>query len=212
LLSYELSFRRLARNLGVMRGKGKGQSKGLARLALPGLAVVTASLLLAGSVRKPRVGNPVVPEPRRPVDLSRYLGRWYEFARYDNRFEWHCEAVTADYARLPDGLIRVVNTVHRGGPQGRVRVATGRAKIVPGSGNAKLRLNFFGPLFWRHYWILDHDDDYHWAVVGEPSGKYLWLLTRQAVPERALQDLLVARARALGFDTHQLHRTVQLIG
>jgi apolipoprotein D and lipocalin family protein len=201
-----------------MRGKGTGQGKGLARLALPGLAVVTASLLLAGAARRPRVGNPVVPEPLRPVDLSRYLGRWYEFARYDNRFERHCEAVTADYVRRPDGLIRIVNTARRGGPKGRVQVATGRAKIVPGSGNAKLRLNFFRPVlpvlpvFWGHYWILDHDADYHWAVVGEPSGRYLWLLTRQAVPERAVQDLLVARARALGFDTHQLHRTVQPVG
>jgi apolipoprotein D and lipocalin family protein len=194
-----------------MRGLPKGRGKSLARLALPGLAVVTASLLLAGKTARQRVGNPVVPEPRKPVDLPRYLGRWYEFARYDNRFEWHCEAVTADYAQRPDGLISIVNTAHRGRPDGRVRVATARAKIVPGSGNAKLRVSFFGPLFWAHYWVLDHDDDYHWAVVGEPSGRYLWLLTRQPVPEPAVQDQLVARARALGFDTFRLHRTVQLI-
>jgi apolipoprotein D and lipocalin family protein len=195
-----------------MKEQGKGQGKGLTRLALPGLAVVTATLLLAGSARPQRVGNPVVPEPLKPVDLLRYLGRWYEFARYDNRFERHCEAVIADYSQRPDGRIRIISTARRGGPKGRVRVATGRAKIVPGSANAKLRLSFFWPLFWGHYWILDHDDDYRWAVVGEPSGKYLWLLTRQAVPERAVQDLLVARARALGFDTHRLHRTVQLVG
>ena len=193
-----------------MRGQGKGRGKAVARLALPGLAVVTATLLLAGKATGQRVGNPVVPEPLKPVDLPRYLGRWYEFARYDNRFERHCEAMTADYSQRPDGLIRIVNTAHRGSPEGRARVATGRAKIVPGSGNAKWRLSFFGPLFWGHYWVLDHDDDYHWAVVGEPSGKYLWLLTRQAVPEPAVQELLVARARALGFDTYRLHRTVQL--
>lgn len=125
-----------------MRGLPKGRGKSLARLALPGLAVVTASLLLAGKTTRQRIGNPVVPEPLKPVELPRYLGRWYEFARYDNRFEWHCEAVTADYAQRPDGLISVVNTAHRGGPDGRVRVATARAKIVPGSGNAKLRLSF----------------------------------------------------------------------
>ena len=195
-----------------MRGQDKGRGKGLARLALPGLAVVTASLLLAGSARGQRIGNPVVPEPLKPVDLPRYLGRWYEFARYDNRFERHCEAITADYSQRPDGLIRIVNTARRGGPEGRARVATGRAKIMPGSGNAKWRLSFFGRLFWGHYWVLDHDDGYHWAVVGEPSGRFLWLLTRQAVPEPAVQELLVARARALGFDTYRLHRTVPLDG
>jgi apolipoprotein D and lipocalin family protein len=185
-----------------------GRGKGLA-LALPGLAVVVASLLLAGKATAQRIGNPVVLEPLKPVDLPRYLGRWYEFARYDNRFERHCEAVTAEYFQRPDGLVRIVNTARRGGPDGRVRVATGRAKIVPGSGNAKLRFSLFGPFFWGHYWVLDHDDAYDWAVVGEPSGKYLWLLTRQAVPGPEVQELLVARARALGFDTYRLHRTVQ---
>jgi apolipoprotein D and lipocalin family protein len=195
-----------------MKAQGTGRGKSLARLALPGLAVVTASLLLAGKATARRIGNPVVPEPLRPVDLPRYLGRWYEFARYDNRFEWHCETVTADYSQRPNGLIRIVNTARRGSPEGRVRVTKGRAKIVPGSGNAKFRVSFFGSLYWGHYWVLDHDDDYRWAVVGEPSGKYLWLLTRQAVPEPAVQDLLVARARALGFDTYRLHRTVQVAG
>ena len=171
--------------------------------------MVTASLLLAGKATAQRVGNPAVPEPLKPVDLPRYLGRWYEFARYDNRFERRCEAVTADYFQRPDGLIGIVNTARRGSPDGPVRVATGRAKIVPGSGNANGAWHLFGPLFWGHYWVLDHDDDYNWAVVGEPSGKYLWILTREAVPETAVQDLLVARARALGFDTHRLHRTVQ---
>jgi apolipoprotein D and lipocalin family protein len=192
-----------------MTRQGKGSGKGLTWLALPGLAVVVASLLLAGKATAPRIGNPVVPEPLKPVDLPRYLGRWYEFARYDNRSEWHCEAVTAEYFQRPDGLIGIVSTSHCGSPEGRVRVATGRAKIVPGSGNAKLRLSLFGPLFWGHYWVLDHDGEYDWAVVGEPSGKYLWLLTREAVPGRDVQDLLVARARALGFDTHRLHRTLQ---
>ena len=113
------------------------------------------------------------------------------------------------YFQRPDGLIGIVSTSHCGSPEGRVRVATGRAKIVPGSGNAKLRLSLFGPLFWGHYWVLDHDGEYGWAVVGEPSGKYLWLLTREAVPGRDVQELLVARARALGFDTYRLHRTLQ---
>ena len=97
-----------------MKGHGKSRGTGLARLALPGLAVVVASLLLASKATVQRIGNPVVPEPLKPVDLPRYLGRWYEFARYDNRFEWHCEAVTAEYFQRPDGLIGIAETPHAG--------------------------------------------------------------------------------------------------
>ncbi len=181
----------------------------LARLALPALAVVAVSLLLASRVTGPRRGNSAVPEPLKPVDLTRYLGRWYEFARYENRFERRCEAVTADYSLQPDGLLRIVNTCRDGAVEGPARSATGRAKIVPGSGNAKLRVSFFGPLFSGRYWVLDHDDDYAWSIVGEPSGKFLWFLTRAPIPDLALQEFLIARARTLGYDTHRLRRTVQ---
>jgi apolipoprotein D and lipocalin family protein len=181
----------------------------LVRLALPGLAVVTAGLLLAGKATSRRVGNPAVPEPLKQVDLPRYLGRWYELARYDSGFGRAYEAVRVDYIQRPDGQIGIVNTARRGSSSGPVRVATGRAKVVPGSGNAQWRVASFGALFWKHYWVLDHDADYNWAVVGEPSGRYLRILTREAVPQTAVQDLLTARARALGFDPHRLRRTVQ---
>jgi apolipoprotein D and lipocalin family protein len=186
----------------------KGGGKALVRLALPGLAVVTAGLLLAGKTSR-RVGNPAVPEPLKQVDLPRYLGRWYELARYDSGFGRAYEAVRVDYIQRPDGQIGIVNTARRGSSSGPVRVATERAKVVPGSGNAQWRVASFGVLFWKHYWVLDHDADYNWAVVGEPSGRYLRILTREAVPQTTVQDLLTARARALGFDPHRLRRTVQ---
>ena len=188
-----------------MRGGGKA----LVRVALPGLAVVTAGLLLAGKATSQRVGNPAVPEPLKPVDLPRYLGRWYELARYDSGFGRRFEAVRVDYIQRSDGAIGIVNTARRDSPGGPVRVVTGRAKVVPGSGNAQWRVASFGGLFWDHYWVLDHDDDYNSAVVGEPSGRYLRILTREAVPETGVQDLLIARARALGFDPHRLRRTMQ---
>jgi apolipoprotein D and lipocalin family protein len=187
----------------------RGKRRGLTRLALPALAVVAASLLLAGKAAGQYSGNPAVPEPLKPVDLPRYLGRWYEFARYDNRFERGCEGVTAEYSRRPDGAIGIVNTCRRGGLGGPLRASSGRARIVPGSGDTKLRVSFFGPVFLGRYWILDHDEDYSWSVVGEPSGKYLWILTREPAPDIAVQELLIARARALGYDTHRLRRTLQ---
>lgn len=140
------------------------------------------------------------PEPAKPVELSRYLGRWYEVARYPNRFEKDCEAVTAEYARRPDGLISVINTCRKGSRSGPVSRAEGRAKVVDGSG-AKLKVSFFGP-FYSDYWVLDRADDYAWAIVGDRSGKLFWILSRTPVP--ADRGALVRRAQALGYDPSRL--------
>jgi hypothetical protein len=74
--------------------------------------------LITSCARSRPVGNPSVPEPAKPVDLSRYLGRWYEIARYESGFERDCEGVTADYSLRPDGMIRVLNICHKGSPEG----------------------------------------------------------------------------------------------
>jgi apolipoprotein D and lipocalin family protein len=168
-----------------------------------------AGVLIAGCAFARPVGNPRVPQPAKPVDLIRYLGRWYEIARYDAGFERGCEAATADYALRPDGLIRVVNACRMGRTDGRVRSVDGKAKVIEGSGNAKLKVSFFGPFFIGDYWVLDHADDYTWSIVGEPRGQYLWLLCRDATPPDAVRDMLVERARALGYDTGMLRMTRQ---
>ncbi|MFP3693887.1 lipocalin family protein, partial [Burkholderia sp. SIMBA_048] len=74
------------------------------------------------------------------------------------------------------------NSCREGGPNGPVRSSEGRARIVAGSGDAKLKVSFFGPFFFGDYWVLDHADDYAWSIVGEPSGRFLWILTRSAKP------------------------------
>jgi apolipoprotein D and lipocalin family protein len=180
----------------------------------PHLGVAALALLVAGiSVvgRRPRrpIGNSRVPEPAKPVDLPHYLGLWYEFARYENRFERGCEAVTADYSLLPDGRVGVINTWRKGAPNGRLRWARARGKVVRGSQSAKLKISFFGPFYVGNYWVLDHADDYAWSIVGEPTGAYLWILTRDPVPEATMAESLIARARSLGYDTSILRRTRQ---
>ncbi|MET4636534.1 apolipoprotein D and lipocalin family protein [Kaistia defluvii] len=172
------------------------------RIILPLLA---ACLLAACSPAGP-VGNAAVPQPAKSVDVERYLGRWFELGRYENGFERGCEAVTAEYSLRPDGLVKVLNTCNAGGVDGRERVAVGRAKIVPGSGNAKLRVSFFGP-FLGDYWILDHAPDYAWSIVGEPSGRYLWILTRSPTPSEPVRKKLESRARSLGYDVTMLRWT-----
>jgi apolipoprotein D and lipocalin family protein len=137
------------------------------------------------------------------VDLDRYAGRWYEFARLPNWFERDCHGVTAEYARKPNGEISVVNTCRKGGPAGPVDRIEGRARVVDAATNAKLQVAFFWE-FWAPYWVIDLDPDYRWAIVGEPSGRYFWILTRDAVPAPALQADLLARAERLGYDRARL--------
>ncbi len=176
---------------------------------LPTLLLVgTAGFLIGCATGRPS-GNRAVPEPAKPVDLTRYLGRWYEMARYEAGFEKDCEAATADYALLPNGLIEVVNSCRQDAPDGPLRVARARARVVPNSGNAKLKVSFFGPFFVGNYWVMDHADDYAWTIVGEPTGKYLWILTRDPTPGQTAKDALIARVAALGYDTRMLRYTRQ---
>ncbi len=178
---------------------------GIPKLTIAALALLVAGLGVISSVGRPRRRPP--PMPQKTVDLDRYLGRWYEFARYDSWFERKTEAVTADYSRRPDGSIRIVNAGHGGSPSGPLRWTEGKARIVPNSGHAKLKVAFFGPFFLGDYWILDRGDDYDWSIVGGGSRRYLWILTRVAVPPPDVQAMLIARAMALGYETATLHRT-----
>lgn len=173
------------------------------RAALLALPLV---LSLSACVSGPS-GNPKPPQPAKTVELDRYLGKWYEVARYDMRFEKDCEGVTAEYSKRTDGLIRVLNTCRKGALDGPVKTAEGKAKIVDTTTNAKLKVSFFGPFF-GDYWVLDHADDYSWSIVGEGSGKYLWLLSRR-VPTPADREALTARAKALGYDVGMLRQTKQ---
>ena len=167
-------------------------------------AVIAGGALLA---RRHPVGNPLVPEPLRPVSLPDYLGRWYEVARYDQSFETGCEGVTADYRLRADGKITIVNACRDA--NGKMRESRGTAKLVPGSNGAKLKVSFFGPFYFGNYWVLDHAPDYSWAIVGEGSGRYLWILSRS--PELNDIDLrvLINRAAALGYNTDLLVITKQ---
>jgi apolipoprotein D and lipocalin family protein len=182
-------------------------SKGLRNI---GIGVVGGgAILLAAWIRASRhpVGNPAVSPPTKWVDLDRYLGRWYEIARYEQGFERGYQASTADYALAADGKISVVNAGRQ--PNGKTRVVRGMAKVVDRHTNARLKVSFFGPFYIGNYWVLDHADDYSWTIVGDPSGRYLWLLAREAQPGADKIAALVGRAQALGYDTSMLVMTIQ---
>lgn len=179
------------------------------RKALVAGTIFSIGIALAGCTylmsRHP-VGNRSVPQPAKTVDLQRYLGRWYEIARYEQRFQKGCEGVTADYGLRPDGTINVVNRCRK--PNGKTDEARGKAKVIDTVTNAKLKVSFFGP-FYGDYWVLDHADDYSWSIVGESSGRYLWILAREPTPSDATVDGLIQRARRMGYDTSMLRRTKQ---
>jgi apolipoprotein D and lipocalin family protein len=179
------------------------------RLWLAGFAGLTAVASLAACstlISRHPVGNASVPEPRKSVELQRYLGRWYEIARYEQGFQKGCEGVTADYSLRPDSTIGVINRCRKAG--GKLSEARGRAKVVDARTNAKLKVSFFGP-FYGDYWVLDHADDYSWSIVGEPSGRYLWILNREPTPGAVEVQKLIDRVARLGYDTSMLLRTRQ---
>lgn len=185
--------------------------------AILGSALAAASLLLSACVGSPGpVGNAAVPEPAKPVSLTEYLGKWYEYGRYEAPFQKGCEAVTAEYSLRDtsgDAKIKVVNSCRKGALDGEFDQSTGKAKIVEGSDGAKLKVSFFGP-FYGDYWVLDRgeageDGLYDWSIVGEPSGRYLWMLTRDAQPDTELRTLLEERVKDLGYDWSLVRLTRQ---
>ena len=172
------------------------------------------ALALAACVGSPGpVGNAAVPEPAKPVELQPYLGKWFEYGRYEAPFQKECEGVTAEYSLRDDGKIKVVNSCFKGALDGEFDQSTGKAKIVADSGGAKLKVSFFGP-FYGDYWVLDRgptgaDGLYDWSIVGEPSGRYLWMLTREPQPDPALRTLLKTRVEELGYDWSLVRLTRQ---
>lgn len=171
--------------------------------AIMGLAALLAGCNVHGG--RPS-GNASVPAPARTVDLNSYLGKWYELARYEAPFQKGCEAVTADYALRTDGKINVVNACRQGSPDGALKRSTATARVVEGSGNARLKVQFFPP-FEGDYWVLDHAPNYAWSIVGEPTGKYLWILSRTPKPDERAYQALVKRVAAMGYNTDILRRT-----
>jgi apolipoprotein D and lipocalin family protein len=130
------------------------------------------------------------------VDLPRYAGKWYEIARLPNRFEKKCARdVTAEY-ELKDGIVSVRNTCIQ---QDRASTtAKGKAKVVDASTNARLKVTFFWP-FYGDYWIIGLDHDYRWAIVGEPSRKYLWILSRTPSLPKATLDMVLKKVEENGY-------------
>ena len=160
-------------------------------------------LLLAGAAacQSPSPGNsPLETVPA--VDLDRYSGRWYEIAKIPNRFQSQCISdTTANYARNADGRIEVVNRFRT--REGDFDEARAIARVADSQTNAKLEVSFFSLLGWRpvwgDYWVLALGPNYEYAVVGEPSRHYGWILARTPSLPVATRDVINQRLQALGY-------------
>ena len=156
--------------------------------------VCATMVSLAGCVSVPKVDN----APVSAFDLNRYLGEWYEIARFDHSFERGVEQAKANYTQNADGTIKVVNTGVKAGKQ-KTAIGKGKTTDTPGL----LRVSFFGP-FYADYRVMLIDKEYSHALVGSGSADYLWILSRTpGLPETAKSELL-AEAQRRGYDTDKL--------
>ncbi len=140
------------------------------------------------------------------VNLEKYAGTWHEVARIPNWFQRNCvSGTTANYKALPDGTIQVTNSCRKA--DGKMESIVGSATPVPGSNNTKLKVRFFGP-FAGDYWIIGLDKPpYQWALVGHPSRKYLWILSRTPTLDEATYQRILKLAAAQGYDTSKIVRS-----
>ncbi len=143
------------------------------------------------------------------LNAERYMGTWYEIAKYPNRFQKHCVGDTrAEYTLMPDNRVQVVNRCRL--ENGEFEVANGIARQVGGTNSPKLEVRFapawlsFIPAVWGDYWVIDIDDGYQLVAVSEPKRNYLWVLSRTPTVDTASYAALLSRLGAHGFDLNRL--------
>ena len=161
-------------------------------------------LMVAMAAAAPIAANQPVPE----LDLGRYSGSWHEIAHLPMFFQRNCTGdITATYTSLANGNIEVRNACRTG--DGSMQSSTGEARTVAGRPGA-LQVRFapawlsWLPMVWADYWVIDLDPAYQWAVVGGPSRKYLWVLSRTPTMPQGLFEQIRQRAAARGYPTAKL--------
>ena len=143
------------------------------------------------------------------VDPERYAGTWYEIARFPNSFEKDLAGVTATYTLRDNGKIGVLNQGYKGSLDGKLKKAKGFAKIPYPEWGGYLQVYFFWP-FGADYLILELDrENYQYALIGNESKKYMWILSRTPVMKPEIYDMLVKKAIERGYDVDKLYKTPQ---
>lgn len=181
----------------------------LLRFLLPSLLV--GAFFSVTEIAAQKKENPTTVQS---VDLNKYAGKWFEIARYPNKFQDQCISdVTAEYVVEKDGDISVINRCKES--NGKIDQAKGDARVKDKQTNAKLEVRFapkflsFIPKVWGDYWILDLGKNYDYALVGSPDRKYLWVLSRTAQIDAAKYENMMQIAKQEGFNPDKLIKTKQ---
>ncbi|MCX6226150.1 MAG: lipocalin family protein [Bacteroidia bacterium] len=144
------------------------------------------------------------------VDLNRYLGKWYEIARFDHSFEKGLVGVTATYSLRTDGKIKVLNEGYKDTLNGKHKVAVGKAKIANPKDLSKLKVSFFLN-FYADYLIMELDQvNYQYALIGSKSANFLWILSRTPSLHDSVYNMLLEKANKRGYDINALIKVPQL--
>jgi lipocalin len=143
------------------------------------------------------------------VDLERYMGVWYEIARFPHSFEKGLVGVTATYTKLPSGKIEVLNQGYKGTLDGKRSKVKGWAKIPDPNEPGRLKVYFFWP-FGGEYLVLDLDEEnYSYVLVGSSSPNYLWIMSRTPQMSEETYNYLVGKAKELGYNLEKLEKVPQ---
>jgi apolipoprotein D and lipocalin family protein len=166
---------------------------------LPVIAAVTAAfLVVACSSPTPPPGVTVVSQ----FDAQRFLGKWYEIARFDHRFESGLQRVTATYSKMDDGGLQVINRGYNP-DRGMWQQTIGKAYFTGAPTRAALKVSFFGP-FYGGYNVIALDREYRHALVCGPDRDYLWILSRTPTLSKEMKEQMLDIATRQGFDVSKL--------
>ena len=149
------------------------------------------------------------------LDVQRYMGTWYEIAKYPNWFQKKCVSNTkAVYSARADGTLKVLNSCKTA--DGDISEAEGTARQIGAKDSPKLEVRFapawlsFIPMVWGDYWVIDLDAQYQVAVVSDPRREYLWILSRTPQLDKKTYEDVLQRIQSQQFDVRKLEITLQV--
>ncbi len=168
-------------------------------MIITAILIALVVLVTAACSKSNDIVTTTVPE----LDLQQYVGKWYEVARFDHRFERDLVGCTANYSLNDDGTIRVINAGYKKTLTGEYKESEGKARRPNDNVQGKLEVSFF---LWVYsdYNVMLLADDYRYALVGSKSDKYLWILSRTPELDPVDKDVILREAKARGYNTDKL--------
>ena len=184
------------------------------RNSLKLLPLVMAIVIFGTTNSGAQTNDPIPVKTIPALDVPRYLGTWYEIAKYPNWFQKKCVGNTkAVYSLNADGNLKVLNSCKTSG--GDTSLAEGVARQIGPQDSPGLEVRFapewlsFLPMVWGDYWVIDLDSTYQVAAVSDPKREYLWVLSRTPQLDPKVYDDLLQRLHKQQFDTRKLEMTSQ---